>query len=371
MIENGKQVNFKFNFGTPSCVPATTLETAGAEINAAEIQYLLEKPEIKYLAEMMNWLEILFNDPVVYEKLNIAKALGKPIDGHAPRLRGEQAEQYIKAGISTDHECFTAEKARDKLKQEMKIAIREGSAAKNFEALVELFDERPEMLMLCSDDKHPDNLVEGHINQLVVSLAKGHDLDSGAAVLPVGHYSLDVSTLREGDFADFIVTNDIEQFTIYKTFINGALVAEAGKSNIAPVQIESINNFDCSPIPSEAINVKAKGDRMNVIEALDGQLITNTIVDDVKKDKGGYLISNLDEDHLKFVVVNRYEDAKPAVGFIKNFNLKEGTIASSVGHYSHNILAVGVNDESITKAINLIIASKGGVSAVGKGLYHH
>ena len=336
MIENGKQVNFKFNFGTPSCVPATTLETAGAEINAAEIQYLLEKPEIKYLGEMMNWLEVLFNDPVVYEKLNIAKALGKPIDGHAPRLRGEQAEQYIKAGISTDHECFTAQEARDKLKQEMKIAIREGSAAKNFEALVELFD-----------------------------------VVRAACITPVEHYSLDVSTLREGDFADFIVTNDIEQFTIYKTFINGALVAEAGESNIAPVQIESINSFDCSPIPSEAINVKAKGDRMNVIEALDGQLITNTIVDDVKKDKGGYLILNLDEDHLKFVVVNRYEDAKPAVGFIKSFNLKEGAIASSVGHDSHNILAVGVDDENITKAINLIIASKGGVSAVGKGLYLH
>ena len=371
MIENGKQVNFKFNFGAPSCVPATTFETAGAEITSEQIRYLLEKPEIKYLAEMMNWPGVLYKDPVVYEKLRIARKLDKPIDGHAPGLRGEQAETYIKAGISTDHECFTAEEARDKLKHDMKIAIREGSAAKNFDALVELFSERPEMLMFCSDDKHPDNLVEGHINQLVArALAKSHnlfDVLKAACITPIEHYKLDIGTLREGDPADFIVTRDIENFIIDRTYINGELVAEEGSSLINKVSVPLINNFNCLPVSIKDLELKAETDKINVIEALDGQLITNTIVAQVKKDQNENIISDLENDHLKFVVINRYSEAKPAIGFIKNFNLKEGAIASSVGHDSHNILAVGVDDESIARTINLIIESKGGISAVGFG----
>ncbi len=371
MIENGKKVNFKFNFGAPSCVPATSFETAGAEITPEQIRFLLEKPEIKYLAEMMNWPGVIFNDEVVHEKLSIAKEIGKPIDGHAPGLRGEQARDYIKAGMSTDHECFTSEEARDKLKYDMKIAIREGSAAKNFEALVELFDERPDMLMFCSDDKHPDNLVEGHINQLVSrAIAAGHDLFdvlNAACITPVEHYNLDIGTLREGDYADFIITRDITEFLIDRTYINGELVAADGQTKIEQVEIDIINNFNCSPIKLEDIQVQAERTQMNVIEALDGQLITKTIVAEAKLDEQGYVVSDLENDHLKFVVVNRYHDAKPAIGFIKNFNLKEGAIASSVGHDSHNILAVGVDDESIIKAINSIIETKGGVSAVGKG----
>lgn len=368
MIENGNQVNFKFNFGAPSCVPATTFETAGAEITPEEVEYLLKKPEVKYLAEMMNWPGVLFNDETVYQKLDIAKRLGKPIDGHAPGLRGDQAEQYIKAGISTDHECFTAVEARDKLRHGMKIAIREGSAAKNFEALVELFGESPEMLMFCSDDKHPDNLVEGHINQLVKrTLAKGHDLFDvlqAACITPIDHYKLDVGALQLGDHADFIVVNNLEDFTIKATYIDGELVAEHGKSNIPRVHNSVINQFNCDPITVDSLRVKAETDNIKVIEARDGQLITNCLELSCKKDQNGFAVSDLEQDVLKMVVVNRYQNAKPAIAFIKNFNLREGAIASSVGHDSHNIIAVGVDDESITKAINLLIAEKGGVSAV-------
>lgn len=368
MIDNGNQVNFKFNFGAPSCVPATTFETAGAEITPNEVEYLLKKPEVKYLAEMMNWPGVLYNDETVYQKLEIAKRLGKPIDGHAPGLMGEQAEQYIKAGISTDHECFTADEARDKLKHGMKIAIREGSAAKNFEALVELFGERPEMLMFCSDDKHPDNLVEGHINQLVKrTLDKGYDLFDvlqAACITPIDHYNLEVGSLQIGDPADFIVVNNLKEFNIDSTYINGELVAENGQSNIPPVKNEIINQFNCDPISLDAVRVKAETDNIKVIEALDGQLITNCLDMSCKKDAKGFAISDTDQDALKMVVVNRYQNAKPAIAFIKNFNLKEGAIASSVGHDSHNIIAVGVDDESIVKAINLLIKDKGGVSAV-------
>lgn len=368
MIENGKQVNFKFNFGAPSCVPATTFETAGAEITPDQVRYLLEKNDVKYLAEMMNWPGVLYNDPVVYEKLAIAKELGKPIDGHAPGLRGDQAEAYIKAGIYTDHECFTKEEALDKLKHGMKIAIREGSAAKNFEALIELLSDYPEMIMFCSDDKHPDNLVEGHINQLVKrALAKGHELFNvlqAACVNPIDHYKLDVGALQEGDFADFACVDNLNDFNILATYINGEKVSEAGKSLISPKQNLIVNNFNCNPISADDLRLIATGARINVIEAFDGQLITKCIEHSVKVDQNGYAISDVDNNLLKLVVINRYSPSEPAIAFIKNFGLKNGAIASSVGHDSHNIIAVGVDDESMTKAINLLIDAKGGVSAV-------
>lgn len=368
MIENGNKVNFKFNFGAPSCVPATTFETAGAEITPEEVEYLLKKPEIKYLAEMMNWPGVLFKDEVVYQKLQIAKELGKPIDGHAPGLRGEQAENYIKAGISTDHECFTADEARDKLKHGMKIAIREGSAAKNFEALVELFAESPAMLMFCSDDKHPDNLVEGHIDVLVKrALDKGYDIFdilTAACITPVDHYALEVGTLQPGDCADFIVVNNLNDFRVLATYIDGQQVAKEGKSLIPQVENKIVNQFNCSPIAPDDLKVKADSDSVNVIEALDGQLITNCLPMNCKKDAAGYAVSDTDQDILKMVVMNRYQSAPPAMAFIKNFGLKEGAIASSVGHDSHNIIAVGVDDESLAKSINLIIKEQGGVSAV-------
>ncbi|WP_305982862.1 adenine deaminase [Roseivirga thermotolerans] len=369
MIENGRKVNFKFYFGAPSCVPATTFETAGAEISAAEVDYLLQKPEVKYLAEMMNWPGVLYGDETVRKKIESAQKAGKPIDGHAPGLRGEQAEKYVKAGMSTDHECFTADEARDKLKYGMKIAIREGSAAKNFDALVELFGEAPEMLMFCSDDKHPDNLVEGHIDQLVKrTLAKGFnlfDVLTAACITPVDHYSLDVGTLQIGDLADFIVVNNLQEFNVLATYINGKAVAERGKTLIPRVDNEIINRFDCAPVSAKQIAVKATGREVQVIEAMDGQLITNSLWLPCPINAEGMAVSDPRKDILKMVVVNRYHKARPAMAFIKNFQLKEGAIASCVGHDSHNIIAVGTNDEDLARAINLIIESQGGVSAVG------
>ncbi|WP_288368790.1 adenine deaminase [uncultured Roseivirga sp.] len=369
MIENGRKVNFKFYFGAPSCVPATTFETAGAEISAAEVDYLLQKPEVKYLAEMMNWPGVLYGDETVRQKIESAQKAGKPIDGHAPGLRGEQAEKYVKAGMSTDHECFTADEARDKLKHGMKIAIREGSAAKNFDALVELFGEAPDMLMFCSDDKHPDNLVEGHIDQLVKrTLAKGFnlfDVLTAACITPVDHYSLDVGTLQIGDLADFIVVNNLQEFNVLATYINGKAVAERGKTLIPRVDNEIINRFDCEPVSAKQIAVKATGREVQVIEAMDGQLITNSLWLPCPINAEGMAVSDPRKDILKMVVVNRYHKARPAIAFIKSFQLKEGAIASCVGHDSHNIIAVGTNDEDLARAINLIIESQGGVSAVG------
>lgn len=367
MIENGKQVPFKFYFGAPSCVPATPFETAGGEINAADIENLMSRPEIHYLAEMMNWPGTVNRDELVMEKIRISQKYGKPIDGHAPGLKGKLAEKYVRAGPSTDHECFTAEEALGKLKLGMKIAIREGSAAKNFEALIDLIDDYPEMIMFCSDDKHPDNLAISHINELAArAVEKGKDVFNvlqAACLNPIAHYSMNVGQLREGDPADFILVNNLKEFQVISTYIDGEKVAENGKTLIPPITNEIINNFHTSLKRPEDFQIKAKGAKVRVIEALDGQLITPEITGKILI-KDGFAESNPAEDILKITVVNRYEDAPPAVAFIKNFGLKNGAISSSVGHDSHNIIAVGIDDQSICKAVNLIIEAKGGVSAV-------
>ena len=375
MIENGQTVPFKFYFGAPSCVPATTFETAGATLDVAQVTALLQKEEIPYLSEMMNFPGVLYNDPVVMQKIRAAQSAGKPIDGHAPGLRGEQARQYIEAGepgkviISTDHECFTSEEALDKLKYGMKIIIREGSAARNFEALIELLNDYPDHIMFGSDDKHPDSLVAGHINQLCArAVAKGIDLFKvlqAACVNPVLHYNLKVGLLRAGDAADFIVTNDLQQFTVQQTYINGELVAEKGRSFIPYRPSGSINNFNCSIKKVSDFAVPFKGEeKIPVIEALDGQLITNKLLLQPKT-ANGYITSDTERDILKMAVVNRYADAPVTVSFIKNIGLKQGAIASSVAHDSHNIVAVGVDNESICHAVNLVIEQQGGISCVG------
>ncbi|TFV96227.1 adenine deaminase [Algoriphagus kandeliae] len=367
MIENGRQVPFKFYFGAPSCVPATPFETAGGEIDASHIEELMSRPEIIYLAEMMNWPGTVNRDPLVMEKIRIAQKYGKPIDGHAPGLIGELAEKYVSAGPSTDHECFTYSEALGKIKLGMKIAIREGSAAKNFEALIDLIDEYPGMIMFCSDDKHPDNLALGHINELAArAIAKGKDLFKvlqAACLNPIHHYSLEVGQLRIGDPADFILVRDLKDFQVQATYINGEKVAENGNTLIDRVDNMVINNFTSSLKKPEDFKIEAKGSQVRIIEALDGQLITPEIQGDILI-KNGFAESNPEKDILKITVVNRYQDAPPAVAFIKNFGLKNGAIASSVGHDSHNIIAVGVDNETICRAVNLLIKAKGGISAV-------
>jgi len=367
MIENGNKVPFKFYFGAPSCVPATPFETAGGEINVEDIERLMSRPEIHYLAEMMNWPGTVNQDPIVMAKIKIAQKHGKPIDGHAPGLKGELAKRYVKAGPSTDHECFTYEEALGKINLGMKIAIREGSAAKNFEALIDLIDDYPEMVMFCSDDKHPDNLALSHINNLAArAVAKGKnlfDVLQAACLNPISHYSLQVGQLREGDPADFILVKDLKKFEVVATYINGEKVAENGKPLIQRVNNDIINNFNCLPKTTKDFQIESKGSKVRVIEALDGQLITPGIEGYIME-INGLAEPNLSDDILKITVVNRYHEAPAAVAFIKNFGLKSGAIASSVGHDSHNIIAVGVDDESICRAVNLIIEAKGGISAV-------
>lgn len=369
MLENGKQTPFKFYFGAPSCVPATTFETAGAIIGVKEVDELLRMPEIVYLAEMMNFPGVLNGDKDVMEKIQLAHKYNKVVDGHAPGLRGEAIKKYIAAGITTDHECFTEDEALEKLLLGMKILIREGSAAKNFEALINLMHEHYSNMMFCSDDKHPNDLVVGHINQLVKrALNKGiplmHVLQA-ACINPVKHYSMNVGLLQVNDPADFIVIDNTSDFNVLETYINGKCVAKNGKTFIESVKANVVNNFNCIPISEQDIAVAALSENLKVITVEDGQLITKQMNAKALV-KDGFVQSDINQDVLKLVVVNRYNNAPPAVAFVHNFGLKEGALASTVAHDSHNIIATGVSDDDIVNAINLLIECKGGVSASNK-----
>ncbi len=367
MIENGKKTPFKFNFGAPSCVPATSFESAGAIIDSDDIKTLMTNPDIKYLAEMMNYPGVLFDDEEVLKKIAWAKHNNKPVDGHAPGLRGDDITKYISAGISTDHECFTYDEALEKLQKGMKVIIREGSAAKNFEALIDLLPEHYENMMFCSDDKHPDDLIINHINKLCArAVAKNIDVFKvlqTACVNPVKHYNLDVGLLTVGDDADCIVVEDLKDFKTLETYINGELVFANGKALIEDVAFENLNNFNTNKKEVSDFRYESSTEKIRVIECLDGELVTNEIIAEALIENGN-LVSNTKSDVLKMTVVNRYKNDKPAIAFIKNFGLKEGAIASSVGHDSHNIIAVGVDDEAICKAVNAIIEAKGGICAV-------
>jgi adenine deaminase len=368
MLENGARTPFKFYFGAPSCVPATTFETAGATISVAEVETLLDDERIVYLSEMMNFPGVLGGDPDCLAKIRAAQERGKRIDGHAPGLRGAEAARYVAAGMTTDHECFTKEEALDKLPAGCKISIREGSAARNFDALYTLLAEHPGMTMLCSDDKHPDELVAGHINLLVRRAVQrgvdAFDALRAACVTPVEHYGLDVGLLRVSDAADFIEVDSLTAFNVRRTWINGELVAENGATLIPRVEPTVVNQFVATHVQPEQFFVRAiKGAQLQVIEALDGQLITNrlsvepTVMDDL-------VVSDPRRDLLKMVVVNRYRKAPPAIAFVKNFGLHAGAMASSVAHDSHNVIAVGVTDDDLAAAVNAVMNAGGGLAAV-------
>lgn len=367
MIKNGKKVPFKFYFGAPSCVPATAFETSGAKIDSAQIKELLKRGDIHFLGEMMDFPGVISGNAEVMAKIEAAKYYNKPIDGHAPGLVGEDIKKYIDAGISTDHECYTKEEALEKIKLGMKVLIREGSAAKDFDALSSLIEEHPDYCMFSSDDRHPHELVEGHIDLLVKkALLLGYDkmkVLKCASLNPIKHFNLDVGLLQEGDSADFIEIDNFESMNILKTVINGLLVNDNGWSLIPKVKTEFINNFKATAKKAADFEVKYSGKKINVIESINGLLVTKRLYIEPKV-KNGNIVTDIERDILKITMINRYKDAPPAVAFIKNFGFQKGAIASSVSHDSHNLIAVGVSDEEIARAINLVVKSKGGLAVV-------
>ena len=371
MLDNANTVPFKFCFGAPACVPATTFETSGATISVEEVEQLLADDRIGYLSEVMDFPAVLRRDPDIMRKIDSARANGKIADGHAPGLRDLDAASYFAAGISTDHECFTKEEALDKIAAGCHVAIREGSAARNFEALYPLIDEFPDQVMLCSDDKHPDELVVGHIDQLVTRAIKlGIDrfnVLKAACINPVSLYGLQVGQLKVGDPADFIEVEDLESFKVLRTFIDGEVVAQNGVSSIVTSPADVINQFVGSLRTADEFAVPSQSDsaNLNVIQALDGQLITKSI-EVAASTKDGWVQPDPSRDILKIAVVNRYAAAPPAIAFVQGFGLSTGAMASSVAHDSHNVIAVGADDESLTRAVNLVIQNTGGLAAVNE-----
>jgi adenine deaminase len=365
MIEDGLGVPFHFGIGAPSCVPATTFETAGARLDAGAVSDLLAGERVAYLSEVMNVPGVLNGDADLLAKIVAAKRLGKPIDGHAPGLRGEACRAYFAAGISTDHECYALDEAMEKIGYGVKILIREGSAARNFEALYPLLREHADRCMLCSDDKHPNDLERGHINALVArAVAAGVPVMNAlraACWNPVEHYRLPVGLLRPGDRADFIEVSDLHEFRVRRTWIGGRLVARDGATLIPRMAAATPNQFRALARRAEDFAVDARGEYVNVIEPADGQLVTRWSRDRATI-RAGQVVADPARDLLKIAVVNRYADARPAVGFIRNFGLKRGAIASSVAHDSHNVVAVGTSDEDLCRAVNEVIRHRGGLA---------
>jgi adenine deaminase len=371
MIKDGNQVPMKFYFGAPSCVPATSFERSGAVIDSKGVEELLGRPEILFLSEMMNFPGVIFSDPEVSEKISLAKSAGKPVDGHAPGLSGEDLKKYVAAGISTDHECSTIEEAIEKINLGMKILMREGSAARNLNALKNLYNRYAGMIMLCSDDLHPEMLQNGHINLLISKLiTEGYDkfdVIRSATINPKEHYGLDTGLLRKGEKADFIVVGSLEKMNVLETWIEGQPVYSGGTVMFEYKPLGAVNNFHCGNISSEQIMVKREEGRMRVIEAYDGSLETKQIFID-PEGKSDLVLPLLDQDILKIVVKERYNDAPAATGFIKGFGLKNGAFASSVAHDSHNIICVGTNDSDIVAAINEVVRHRGGLSVAVDGV---
>lgn len=368
MLDNAKNVPVKILFGAPSCVPATSSETAGAKIDSDDIAELLKMPGIGFLAEMMNFPGVIYRDAEVHRKLKVAKKAGVPVDGHAPGLTGEDLKKYIKAGITTDHECTSIEEALEKISEGMKILIREGSAAKNLDSLAPLLNYYPNEVMLCTDDLHPETLAKGHINKLVARLVNmGYDLFDvvrAASVNSVEHYGIKAGLLRQGDPADFIIVDDPGKMNVLQTWIDGQMVYNGDRTLFGPGEVKKINRFKCTRLMTDEIRVINEGRKMNVIVAQNGELLTGSEI--VLTGEEPFVSTNIDEDILKIVVKDRYNDKPPSVAFIKGFGMKSGAIASSVAHDSHNIISVGTNDRDIVTAINLIIDAEGGMSVVSE-----
>ncbi len=362
MIENSKNAPIKIFYGAPSCVPATTFESSGASLNSKQIDVLFKKNKVHFLSEMMNFPGVIYNDKEVHNKLKVAQKYNKPIDGHAPGLVGKDLEKYVNSGVSTDHECFNLNEALEKIKYGMKVQIREGSAAKNFDSLYSLIDSHNEMVMICTDDSHPDDLINGHINS-IIQKAFNKNLNyfnvlRTCTLNPIKHYNIPVGLLQQGDFADFVICKNKHYNEIDSVFINGINKTKnisLNKKGASP------NNFNANKISLSDIKLNINGNYCNVISVIEGELITKK-----ERIKCSEIFdnNNLKNTYNKIIVLNRYNNnAKPAIGIIKNFNIINGAIASTISHDSHNLICIGKNDTDIVNAINLLVKSKGGISA--------
>ena len=394
MIENASTVPFNFYFAAPSCVPATAFETSGAILDSDDIEFLLQKDEIVALAEMMNFPGVIGQDSEVLRKLELARKYKKPIDGHAPLVSGKDLDKYIEQGIVTDHECSSFQEAMEKKQKGMKIMVRDGSSAKDMEALFD-FSERiehyknqdsfgiipnevlsrrlhsPIFDFIVSDDKHPNDLIRGHLNESVKKAADlGIDIIKAIEMVtinPAAHFDLDAGSIVTGAKADFIIIDNLNDLNILKTYISGECVFDGEEVLFDIGEVEVENSITSDEKFAEDFDVYFDGDecKVNVIECTDGDLLTKKATARLIT-KDGIVQPDIFQDILKIAVVERYGSNTVANGFIKGFGLKKGAIASSIAHDSHNIVVVGYSSEMMAEAVNTVIENKGGIAVVSE-----
>lgn len=369
MMDDSKDSPVKTFFSIPSCVPSTPFDVSGGIVSAADVEKLAASGRFVALSEMMNVPGVLYKDKEVMAKLAIARKYGLPIDGHSPRLSGKDLDEYISCGICTDHECLAYDEAKEKVEKGMKLLIREGSAARNYQALKQLIKEYPNEAMFCTDDAHPDDILDrGHIDKLVRMAIADHfdlfDVLRIASVNAIDHYKLDVGHLRVGDKADFIVVDSLTSFNTQMAFIDGVERFNNRKDkSFVPTIVDKVidlNNFNHDKI--QLSELKKSVDKPTLaIEIVENELVTKpyTYVPAVPIEN---LESDTSQDIVKIVYLNRYVNGKPQIAFCRGTHLSKGAFASSVAHDTHNIIAVGCDDESLLQVINTIIEHKGGLA---------
>ena len=353
----------------PSCVPATEMETSGARLDARDLEGLREKEWVLGLGEVMNFPGVIGCMPDMLRKIEMA--CGKPINGHAPGLGGKDLAAYIIAGIRSDHECTSAEEAREKLRSGMAILIREGSMAKNLEDLIPLVtSENARRFLFASDDRHPDDLVEeGHLDYILrksVRLGVRPITAIQMATINVAEvYGLrNVGAVAPGFRADLVVLDDLNSFIVHSVIKSGRLVAHGGEvlpGIISPKGVELRNTMKVRPISPEAIAIKAQGRLAKIIEIVPGQLVTRAVVDRITI-RDGKAEADPKQDILKVAVFERHTaSGNIGLGFVRGFGIKGGAIGSSVAHDAHNIIVIGDNDVDMARAASQIAEMGGGL----------
>ncbi len=364
MINDANRSGYKYFFGVPSCVPTSSVESSGAIIDSTLVLELLQRDDLYFLAEMMNYPGVINNDDEVLSKLTSAKLFNKPIDGHAPGLSGDNLTKYISNGVSTDHECSTIEEAVEKINHGMKILIREGSAARNFDTLIPLIDEYYNSIMFCTDDAHPDFIVDRHINYLVKeAVRRGYDLFNvlyAACIHPILHYSLPVGYLRVGDNADFIVVDSLSCFNVNEVYSNGRKVFPLEPEKV-DCSLKLPNVFHAENVCLKDLQITNSKAKVKLIEIIDGDLYTKSPIVDNWCDTE-FITQSISNDYLKLTVVDRYKKKCISSAFVKGFGFKKLAIATSIAHDSHNVIAVGSHDELLVEVLNLVVDNKGGIA---------
>lgn len=371
MLDDAASVPLKISFGAPSCVPASALETTGGRLGPQEVEALLADPRISHLGEVMDFPAVLAQDPAVHAKIAAARRLAKPVDGHAPGLVGGALASYVAAGIGTDHESTTLREAQAKVKAGLKVMLREGSAARAFDALAPMLEAYPDQVMFCCDDLHPNDLMEGHIDAIVRRAVKdGYDLFAvlrAATLNPVRHYGLPVGLLQPGDPADVLEVDDLEAFSIRRVFIDGLLAYDHGRVTFPRVHQRPINKFVGGPRSRTDFIISAESPEVRVIQVHDGELVTHEVKRKVHP-QAGEVRADPVRDILKLVVVPRYHDGPAAVALVEGFGLRRGALASSVAHDAHNVVAVGADEEALQAAVNAVIEARGGLAVSADGI---